>query len=175
MRRSTARSTCAVLILSGLAFASPLGTGPVPTFRLLDPLGRSFSNDTVSERGAIIVATAPTHSQGDAQYAWSAALHGLPANSNGPLRIMLEDMSQSWFRPLVLAKMRESYRPTSPVLLLLDEGGLTRKALGVPEAATVAFAIAPGGAIVAVETGFATPERARRLLDLVQSTDQNTK
>lgn len=150
----------------------------LPAFRLLDPLGRTFTHDILAHHGAIVVATAPTHSQGDAQYAWSAALHTVQPPTNGPMRVMLEDMSQSWFRPLVLAKMRETYRPTSSVILLLDEGGVTRKLLGVPEASTIAFAIAPGGAVVAIETASATPERAKRLLDAISRaplTDQNTK
>jgi hypothetical protein len=160
------------LLLVLLVVATPAGADEglaraLPAFRLVDPLGRPFTDAELRERGAVVVVTAPTHSQGDAQYAWSAALRSLEVAADGPRLVLLEDMSQSWFRPLVLAKMRESYGPKARLVLLLDEGGLVRKALGVKEATTLALAIAPGGAIVAHETLAGTPVRAQRLLEAV--------
>ncbi len=168
-----ARASVLVLVSVGaftaLSDAPPTLAPTLPAFTLSDPLGRSFTDTQLSARGAIVVVTAPTLSQGDAQQAWSAALRTLEPGDAGPLRVMLEDMSQSWFRPIVLGKMKESYKPTSPLILLLDEGGLVRKALGVGEVVTVALAFAPGGKLVAVETSAGTAERAKRLLDAVRA------
>lgn len=158
-----------VLITSATWASSPASWAEaLPAFRLLDPIGRTFTDAQLAERGAIVVVTAPTHSQGDAQQAWSDALHTLPADEKGPALVMLEDMSQSWFRPIVMARMKDSYRASSRLWLLLDEGGVTRKALGVGEAATVAFAFGPGGRLVAVEQGSASAERAKKLLEAVR-------
>jgi hypothetical protein len=160
-----------LLLLVTAAFGAPPSSfsPTLPAFRLVDPLGRTFSDAALSERGAIVIVTAPTLSQGDAQVAWSEALHVLEPGEQGPVRVMLQDMSQSWFRPIVMSKMKERYRADGPVVLLLDEGGVTRKALGVGEAVTMAFAVAPGGRVVAVETGAGTPERAKKLLDAVRA------
>lgn len=153
------------LLISSAPSASEPWAQALPTFRLLDPLDRVFTHEQLIVRGAVVVVTAPTHSQGDAQKAWSLALHSLPVEDKGPALVMLEDMSQSWFRPLVMEAMKSAYHPSSRVLLLLDEGGVTRKALGVAEARTVAFAFGPGGKVMAVETGEPTPERAKKLLE----------
>lgn len=162
-----------LLVFAATTFAGADSPAPfaaaLPSFRLVDPLGRTFTEANLTERGAIIIATAPTLSQGDAQVAWSEALHTLEPGEQGPVRVMLQDMSQSWFRPIVMSKMKEQYRADGPLVLLLDEGGVTRKALGVGDAVTVAFACAPGGRVVAVETGTGTPARAKKLLDAVRA------
>lgn len=165
------RFTFVVALGALAALAGPPSTlaPSLPALTLSDPLGRTFTDATLTARGAIVVATAPTLSQGDAQQAWSAALHALEPGEAGPVRVMLEDMSQSWFRPIVMAKMKEQYRPSSPLVVLLDEGGLIRKALGVGEATTVALAFAPGGKLVAAEAGPATKERAQKLLEAVRA------
>lgn len=158
-----------VLLVASVGAAEPWAQ-TLPTFRLLDPLDRAFTSAQLAQRGAVVVVTAPTHSQGDAQQAWSDALDTLPADDKGPALVMLEDMSQSWFRGIVLSRMKASYQPGSRLLLLLDEGGRTRKALGVPEARTLAFAFGPGGKLMAVETGEANAERAKKLLEAARAT-----
>ena len=50
-----------------------------------------------------------------------------------------------------------------PPVLLLDETGDVRRALGVAENATVAFAFGPGGELLAVEQQPGTKDRAGRL------------
>jgi hypothetical protein len=136
----------------------------LPELKLDDPLGNTFTEDNFTERGVVVVATAPSLSQGDAQQTWDAAFRGARRGADGPQVVMLEDMSQSWFRGPVLDRMRASYKSGQTLVLLLDEDGAIRKALGVPENATVAFAFAPGGQLAAVETQGGTVERARKLL-----------
>ena len=160
------RSFALVLLVAFAASAgSPAWPGELPRLRLFDPLDTEFTDARLKPRGVVVVATAPTKAQGDAQEAWHQAFEAQTVDQTGPAVVMLEDMSQSWFRPIVIARMKERYRPGAPITLLLDESGATRRAFGVPENATVAFAFAPGGRLVAVETGSASPARALKLLD----------
>ncbi|MBL8920381.1 MAG: hypothetical protein JNJ54_16055 [Myxococcaceae bacterium] len=169
MRSATPLALLVLAVTTAFGEPPPSFSRTLPSFRLVDPLGRTFSDAQLTERGAIVIVTAPTLSQGDAQVAWSDALHALEPGAQGPVRVMLQDMSQSWFRPIVMSKMKEHYRANGPVVLLLDEGGVTRKAFGVGEAVTMGFAIAPGGSVVAVETQVGTPDRAKKLLDAVRA------
>lgn len=155
-----------LVLLAAVAAAveAPAWPSTLPALKLKDPLGQEHTQAALEARGAVMVVTAPTHAQGDAQQAWNAALEAARGDARGPVLVFLEDMSQSWFRPLVLSRMRESYKPGSGLLLLLDEGGVTRKALGVPENTTMAFAFAPGGRLVAVETQAASAARAQALV-----------
>ena len=160
------RSLAALILLGGLVASAGSAGWPdaLPRLKLLDPLGTEFNDEQFKNRGVVLIATAPIKDQGDAQQAWHDALEA-HADKTGPAVVMLEDMSQSWFRPIVLARMTELHRPGAPIVLLLDESGATRKNFGVAENATVVFAFSPAGKLVAVETGPASPERALKLLD----------
>jgi hypothetical protein len=160
------RRIAAILVLSAAIAVAGEAKWPeaIPELKLNDPLGRSFSHLELGARGAVIVVTAPCLSQGDAQFAWDDAFKKAKPAVEGPAIAMLEDMSQSWFRPAVLARMKESYNKTARVLLLLDESGATRKSFGVPENATIAFAFNAEGKLVHVEKGAGTVERVQRLL-----------
>lgn len=162
------RAALAILLLIAVAAsAGPTTAWPdaLPRLRLLDPHDTEFTDEQLTRRGVVVIATAPTLSQGDAQKAWSDALEVHTADKSGPALVLLEDMSQSWVRPIVLGRMKAEYRSGARLVMLLDESGATRKALGVRENATVAFAFAPGGKLVAVETGSASPERALKLFE----------
>jgi hypothetical protein len=161
-RRVALLSLLVALVASA---AAPSWPAALPSLSLLDPLGTIFSDAQLKPRGVVVVATAPIKTQGDTQKAWHDALLAQATDKTGPAVVMLEDMSQSWFRPIVIAEMKKTYRSGSRIVLLLDENGATRKSFGVAEDATVAFAFAPGGKLVAVETGAASPERALKLLE----------
>jgi len=163
MRGALSRWAAALVLGVGVA---AWGGWPdvLPGLRLPDQYGTEFADEPLKARGVVLVVTAPIAAQGDAQRAWHDALGASAADKSGPAVAMLEDMSQSWFRPMVVAEMKRQHPSGAPILLLLDESGATRKAFGVAENATVAFAFAPGGKLVAVETGPASPERALKLL-----------
>lgn len=158
-----------MLRLAAVAALCSLAAGPVfpetlPAFSLADPLGKTFASAALVRHGLVVVVTAPTYSQGDAQEAWDRAFDGLAWPEGGPTYAMVQDMSQSWFRKTVLGRMREKYDGKAPPWLLLDEDGSVRRAFGLEKNATVAFAFAPGGKRVLVETGAGTKERAERLV-----------
>lgn len=140
----------------------------LPSLRLADPLGAVFTDAHFTSRGVIVVATAPTAAQGGAQEAWNTAFDAFPFSAQTPTFVLLEDLSQSWFRGVVLSRMKEKYRAGGSPVLLLDESGSVRRALGVAENATVAFAFGPGGKLLAVEREPGTKERAERLWRLVR-------
>jgi hypothetical protein len=157
----------AIAALLSLAAGSPFPQ-TLPAFTLQDPLGKTFASAALVRRGLVVVVTAPTYSQGDAQESWDRAFDGLAWSEDGPTFAMVQDMSQSWFRKTVLGRMREKYDGKSPPWLLLDEDGSVRRAFGLEKNATVAFAFSPGGRRLAVETGAGTKERAERLLAAVR-------
>lgn len=135
----------------------------LPRLALLDPLGAKFSDEDLRPRGVVVVVTAPIATQGDVQQAWHDALAPHALDPRGPAIVILEDMSQSWVRSIVIARMKAVYRPGG-VVLLLDEDGAARKSFGVGENATIAFAFAPNGKLVAMETARASPELASKLV-----------
>lgn len=163
MRRALA-ATLALVTFAALGAAPSPWPTVLPALRLADPLGTEFTESQWSTRGAVVVVSAPNVSQGGAQQAWTAAFDGLKREGAAPMVVFLEDMSQSYFRPVVVSRMKAAYRPGSGLLVLLDESGDARQALGVSENATVVFAFGPGRKLRAVETRAATAERAEALL-----------
>ena len=139
----------------------------LPAFSLKDVSGFTHTADEFLAHGGVIIVTAPNLSQGDAQHAWDAAFNGVAWPAGGPCFALVQDMSQSWFRGIVLGEMKEKYNPKGQPWLLLDEQGTVRKAFGLGENETVAFAFAPGGKRLGVETGTGTKERAARLVKLL--------
>lgn len=139
----------------------------LPAFSLQDVSGVTHTQDDFLAHGGVIIVTAPSLSQGEHQTAWDKALGPYPWPAGGPRFAMVQDMSQSWFRGVVLSSMKERYDPKLQPWLLLDEQGAVRRAFGVGEDLTVAFAFAPGGRRLGVETGQGSKERAARLVKLV--------
>jgi len=139
----------------------------LPAFSLQDVTGVAHTQADFLAHGGVIIVTAPRLSQSDRQVSWDDAVAALPVLPAGPRFAMVEDMSQSVLRGLVISTMKERYDPKRDPWLLLDEQGAVRKAFGLAEDMTVAFAFAPGGRRLAVETGPGSKERAAQLLKLV--------
>ncbi|MDP1821933.1 MAG: hypothetical protein Q8L48_01770 [Archangium sp.] len=155
-----------LLVLLALAFGSgapPARPESLPRLELLDPRGARYTDETFRQRGVVVVVTAPIATQGGVQQAWHDALTPHASDGKGPAIVILEDMSQSWARSIVIARIKAVYRPGG-IVLLLDEDGAVRKSFGVGENTTTAFAFAPTGKLVAVETGAASPALALKLV-----------
>ena len=134
----------------------------LPDFALRDPAGTQFTSAQLAPKGLVLVVTAPTMDNRDAQRDWSEALQD--ARPDGaPPPVFLEDMSASWFPGTALERMREKYRPGGDTLLLIDPEGRVREALNVEKGETVVLAFAPGGRLAFVETADPSPHRAQRL------------
>jgi len=155
-----------LLLLAALVgFLFPDAPG-LPAFSVKDCRGKVYTDFDFRARGLVLVVTAPTYAQGDAQKAWNRALDPLAWPEGGPYYAFLQDLSQSWFRGVALAEMRQRYDP--PPLLLVDEDGSVRAALGFPAGATLVAAYAPGGRLVGVETNGASAVRAKNLWGLAR-------
>lgn len=140
----------------------------LPAFALEDPLGTRHDIHQVAKRGLILVVTAATQAQGDAQEGWNDQLVAtMPAG--GPRLVLLEDLGPGLFDDTARERMREEYDPHRPPLLLIDPQGQARRALGVEEDATVVLAYRPDLRLASVERGEASREGAERLWSSLQS------
>jgi hypothetical protein len=135
----------------------------LPDFRLEDPAGAFHTRDVLARGGLVLVVTAPIITAERAQRGWDEHLgRERPPATSGRLAF-LEDLSQSWVKPMVLIAMRREYVAGKEPVLLLDTDGAVRKALGVAKGATTVFVFDATGASRATETGPPTSEAARRL------------
>lgn len=134
----------------------------LPAFSLPDPLDKTFDiQQVVREGGAVLVVTAATKAQGDVQSAWSDhLLASMPRG--GPRLILLEDLGPSWFPDTAVGRMQEEYDPNQPPLLLIDRQSEGRKALGVEEDTTVVLVYSSDLALVHVDRGEPSRERAEK-------------
>lgn len=148
--------------LVALAADGPRVGQVLPEFALRDPAGVQFTHKKLASRGAVIVVTAPTLANRDAQRGWADALQKTRPQ-NGPFLVFVEDMSASWFQETALERMREKYTPGQETLLLIDPEGRVRKELDVPKGETIVLAFAAGGRLAYVEEDGPSPHRAARL------------
>lgn len=134
----------------------------LPALSLQDPLGTKHDVRQVAEQGLVLVVTAATQAQGDAQEGWNEQLLATMP-SGGPRLVLLEDLGPGLFDDTARERMREEYDPHRPPLLLIDPQGQARRALGVEEDTTVVLAYRPDLKLARVERGEASRERAERL------------
>lgn len=134
----------------------------LPDFRLEDPAGVVHTRATLASGGLVLVVTAPIITTERAQRGWDEHLgRERPAATAGRL-VFLEDLSQSWVKPMVLIAMRREYVPGKEPVLLLDTDGAIRKALGVEKGTTTVFVFDEQGTLRATERGPPSAEAARR-------------
>ena len=120
------------------------------------------TRDDLVRGGLVLVVTAPIITCERAQRGWDDHLgRERPAGTSGRLAF-LEDLSQSWVKPMVLIAMRREYVAGKEPVLLLDTDGAVRKALGVEKGATTVFVFDAQGQVRAAETGAPSAEAARR-------------
>jgi peroxiredoxin len=169
------RTTTCVVVLAVLAGLTTWGEIPangsagasLPQFVLADPDGRKHASSELLKGGLVLVVTAPTYHTEKAQRAWGDLLPA--AQPKGKVRLVfLEDMTASSFKGTAKKQMRKEFREGVPPLLLLDEDGHVRTALGVPKDETWILAFAAGGQQRLVEKGAPSAAAAKRLWAAVQ-------
>ncbi len=171
LRRTT---TCMVVpsVLAGLmAWGETPANGSagvsLPQFVLADPNGKKHASSELLKGGLVLVVTEPTYHAEKAQRAWGDLLPA--AQPKGKARLVfLEDMTASSFKDTAKKQMRKEFREGVPPLLLLDEDGHVRTALGVPKDETWILAFAAGGEQRLVEKGAPSAAAAQRLWAAVQ-------
>lgn len=145
------------------ASAGPSKPRRLPDFSLRDPVGRLHTRATLARDGVVLVVTAPTVSEEDAQRGWDAQLRKARPRAVGPRLVFVEDLDQSWFPDMAVEAMKESYVPGQDPVLLLDRRGSLRRALGVGEGATVVLVFDARGLLVHAERGEPATAAARRV------------
>jgi hypothetical protein len=139
----------------------------LPQFVLADPDGRKHASSELLKGGLVMVVTAPTYHTEKAQRAWGDLLPAAQPKGKGRL-VFLEDMTASSFKGTAKKEMRKEFQEGVPPLLLLDEDGHVRTALGVPKDETWILAFAAGGQQRLVEKGAPSADAAKRLWAAVQ-------
>jgi len=110
----------------------------------------------------VLVVTAPTYHTEKAQRKWGDLLPAAQPKGKGRL-VFLEDMTASSFKDTAKKQMRKEFKEGVPPLLLLDEDGHVRTALGVPKDETWILAFTADGQRRLVEKGAPSTEAAKRL------------
>ena len=131
-------------------------------FVLADPNGKMHSRSELLKGGLVLVVTAPTYHTEKAQRAWGDLLPAAMPKGKGHL-VFLEDMTASSFKDTAKKQMRKEFKEGVPPLLLLDEDGHVRMALGVPKNETWILAFDAGGQQRLVEKGAPSEAAAKRL------------
>jgi hypothetical protein len=172
LRRTTTSIVVLAVLVGPTAWGGTLASkgstgGSLPEFVLADPDGRKHASSEILKGGLVLVVTAPTYHAEKAQRAWGDLLPA--AQPKGKARLVfLEDMTASSFKDTAKKQMRKEFREGVPPLLLLDENGRVRTALGVPKDETWILAFAAGGQQRLVEKGAPSAAAAKRLWAAVQ-------
>ena len=169
--RQTIRWTAVLVVLAVLVGPTAWGETPaskgaagvsLPQFVLADPDGKKHASSEILKGGLVLVVTAPTYHTEKAQRAWGDLLPAAHPKGKGRL-VFLEDMTASSFKDTAKKQMRKEFKAGVPPLLLLDEDGHVRTALGVPKDETWILAFDAGGKGRLVEKGAPSTEAAKRL------------
>jgi hypothetical protein len=160
-----------MVVLAGLAgpaawgkppVAKPPTGGALPQFVLADPDGEKHASSGLLKDGLVLVVTAPTLHAEKAQRGWGDLLAAAKPKGKGRL-VFLEDMTASSFKGRAKKEMHKEFREGVAPLLLLDEDGHARTALGVPKGETWILAFAADGQRRLLEKGTPSAAAAKRL------------
>lgn len=134
----------------------------LPDFTLPDPNGRMLSRESLGKDGIVLVVTAPTLSNKDAQEGWAKVLVGAKGAAKAKL-VYLQDMQPAIFKDTARSEMRKEYAPEKEPILLLDEDGTLRKRLHVPEEKTVVLVYDRSYRLLHAEEGEPTEAHAKEI------------
>lgn len=131
----------------------------LPKFSLQDPDGNTFTNESFSKDGLVLVVTAPILKNKSAQEGWNRHLLKAKTGSKAKL-VYLEDMQPSFFKGKAIRGMKKDYKFGKEPILLIDNSGKIRLALKVPEKKTVVLVYNGDGKLVYSETNKPSAEAA---------------
>jgi hypothetical protein len=130
----------------------------LPAFVLEDPRGQRHSRDEIMGKdGVVVVATSPLlGSSGDA---WIDVLN--KTAPTGARVVVIQDLGTGAVRDLSIQKLRKEYAEDGKTMVLIDDGGMVRRELGVPVGRTVVLSYDSMGDLVHSDQGTASKDRAR--------------
>ncbi len=139
----------------------------LPDFSLNDPNGNTFTKESISKDGIVLVVTAPILKNKSAQKKWNKYLLKAKAGSKAKLAF-LEDMQPSLFKGAAIKGMKKDYQFGKEPLLLIDNGGEIRRALKVPKKKTVVLVYDRDGKLVHLEAGKPSVQAAETMWEKVK-------
>lgn len=140
----------------------------LPNFSLKDPVGKTFTKASLCKDGLVLVVTAPIMDDEAAQKGWDQHLSKAKAGSKAKW-VYVEDMEPSSFKGMAMSGMKKDYVAGKQPILLIDTNGKLRRALKVPEAATVVLVYDRSGKLVHSETGAPSAQAAQKIWEKVKS------
>lgn len=163
MARPLVRSA-PVLVASLVAVAWAQAPGwRLPDVSVPDPAEREHRLIALSNpRGLVLIVTAPTRDQEDAQRGWVERLERARPEGARARFALVEDLAQSWFPGTARRALRKAHEPDREPLLLVDEKGDVRRALGVDTGVTWVLAYDRSGELRFVERGGPSDASAER-------------
>lgn len=123
----------------------------LPEFSLQDPSGKTFTRDSISQNGVVLVVTAPTLGDEKVQEGWDKYLSRGKTGSKCRY-VYVEDLQQSMFKDKATEGMKKNYISGQEPILLIDTHGTLRRALGVSAKKTVVLVYDRDGKLVHSET-----------------------
>ncbi len=159
--KKTILMTMAILSAVATAYAQ---SNQLPDFSLADPQGGVHSSAELKTKGLVLLVTAPTLHEKDAQEGWVKFLTAAKGNSPA-LWVMIEDMSASDFKGIARNDMKKDWKPGDTPLLLIDETGKTREAFGMARDSTKVFVYDKKGNLLYSEAGSPTAALAKTVWD----------
>lgn len=161
----TVLSLVVTLGLTAAAVAAPPASKGrrLPDFSLPDPAGQVHTRASLARDGVVLVVTAPTLSNEDAQRGWDVQLRAARPQGSRARLAFVEDLDQSWFPDTALEAMQEDYVAGQDPVLLIDRRGALRRALGVKADETVVLVFDARGTLRGAERGDPSKEAARRV------------
>ncbi|MBF2097177.1 MAG: hypothetical protein IGQ88_02215 [Gloeomargaritaceae cyanobacterium C42_A2020_066] len=147
--------------LPGVPYAPKL-----PVIDLKDPRGKPITPASLKNRPVVIIFSIPNPQHGKLQDLWTQVLLQGTWPSQASL-LLIEDMSQSLVAEFARIEMARKFKPGSRPMLLLDEQGKARTALGVPKNQTVLLVYDAQGRLIHSDSQPPSPEAAKRVLTLV--------
>jgi len=157
----------AVLFL--IASATAQAQSKLPDFSLLDPQGGSHSSAELLGKGLVVLVTAPTLHEKDAQVGWIKLLIAAKGSNKGNF-VLIEDITASAFKGIARGDMKKDWKPGDIPLLLIDETGKTREAFGMAKDTTKVFVYDKGGNLIYSESSPPSAALAKSVWDKLRGT-----
>ena len=101
----------------------------LPDFKLKDPRGGVHTRAEFLGKKIVIVMSVPTKEQGGAQKGWVEGIQEQNSGSEDYSLILVEDMTQSGNRELVMDALKRNWIPGNLPLILVDDTGSFRHSL----------------------------------------------
>lgn len=152
----------AAMILLAVSSMAQAQFNTLPNFTLPDPHGGMHSSSQLAKNGLVLVVTAPTLRDKNAQKGWNKYLVAAKG-ANKASFVFIEDLSVSMFKGIAMKDMKKDWQPGDIPILLIDQTGKTRKTFGVERNTTKVFVYNKSSKLVYTYAGSPTATIAKTI------------